>query len=1037
MGQGAPRGRRRRGGARGDRAPFGRGLRGAGPRRQRREARTVPSPSSTTSVVTVKVGGDRDGDRSVAALAGTELGLYASETGGTPAYTCVSDADGDCSFTVPGTGDGGANHGGRFWVRQISAPAGWYTNPRLRTQVSTGSSEAYSFRTPPLYAGNTYSSTDSGANGFMVSSGSSNRTASGGLWQQSRNNPGLPRKCGLRVALVMDLSGSVSGGVPALKSAADTFVDSLRGTPSTMALFSFSSYSPADRVGADSPGLQSVSTQADADAFKAKYASWTNSTAVGATNWDRALYQPASAAEEYDVAVVITDGMPTRYSVSTDPQGNGSNTRFREVENGIYSANAFKAKGTRVLGLGVGSGVSGEAGLNLRAISGPTKYDGDNIATADYFQESDYTQVGRALRELALEPCTPSVSVIKQIRTADGTRFNAPAGWTFDGVTTTPGASLESPQTTMGDGTGAVNFPLTYDGISSSTVTVTEREKSGYQLVQQDGKNAACVNKVTEQPVEVTDDPGGGPGFTLDVPGDAPLSCVVVNQAPADLVPAQVRVDKKWVLKTPDGTRTYDEGEQPNDLAADLRLSDPVSGDPTVQQWGQTRTGYAEGDGVTVGERPRLTPGLDCTLDKVEFDGEELDPDDPSTRIVLEAGLNEHRMTNSVSCRTRLTLLKSVLGGDADPDDWNLQAIAPTGALPGPEGSSGATSEVSWNNTYQLAERRTDDDPELLNYKQTDNRTNFQTNPRSTGSMTCLLYDKDGDEVLGWNDGINGGVNVPLGLHAKCTAQNETVPLTLVKEVEGGDAEPGDWTLRATPVDPDPEGVPAQSVRGAPGPDGAKLSVRPGQRYRVTETDGPAGYVGEVECTVEGEPEAPGSPGSDTVTVPSGRRGVCTVTNTRRAARLTLEKSVDNAHGGTARPTDWTLSADGPSPVSGTTGSKEITDALVTPGTYRLSESGPKGYTASPWRCDGAGTTQGRTVEVADGAHVTCRITNKHKASPTPTPTPTAPSPAPHPAGGGGSGELPDTGESLRLALTGALLIAGGVYLFRHFRRRP
>jgi len=43
--------------------------------------------------------------------------------------------------------------------------------------------------------------------------------------------------------------------------------------------------------------------------------------------------------------------------------------------------------------------------------------------------------------------------------------------------------------------------------------------------------------------------------------------------------------------------------------------------------------------------------------------------------------------------------------------------------------------------------------------------------------------------------------------------------------------------------------------------------------------------------------------------------------------------------------------------------------------TYQLSETGPAGYTASAWTCDG-GTQVGSTVQLALGQQVTCTITN-------------------------------------------------------------
>ena len=74
----------------------------------------------------------------------------------------------------------------------------------------------------------------------------------------------------------------------------------------------------------------------------------------GSTNWDRGLAQIAESNTNYDVTVMITDGDPTVYD--TPAQGPGGRTRFIEIENGVFWANALKNKGTRIIAFGVGSG---------------------------------------------------------------------------------------------------------------------------------------------------------------------------------------------------------------------------------------------------------------------------------------------------------------------------------------------------------------------------------------------------------------------------------------------------------------------------------------------------------------------------------------------------------------------------------------------------------------------------------------------------------------------------------------------------------
>ncbi len=87
---------------------------------------------------------------------------------------------------------------------------------------------------------------------------------------------------------------------------------------------------------------------------------------------------------------------------------------------------------------------------------------------------------------------------------------------------------------------------------------------------------------------------------------------------------------------------------------------------------------------------------------------------------------------------------------------------------------------------------------------------------------------------------------------------------------------------------------------------------------------------------------------------------------------LTLVKQVVNDDGGTATPSDFTLSAVGPDTLSGAGGA----DGDVTAGTYTLSETNATGYTASAWVCTGTGTQSGASITLGPGESATCTITN-------------------------------------------------------------
>ena len=105
----------------------------------------------------------------------------------------------------------------------------------------------------------------------------------------------------------------------------------------------------------------------------------------------------------------------------------------------------------------------------------------------------------------------------------------------------------------------------------------------------------------------------------------------------------------------------------------------------------------------------------------------------------------------------------------------------------------------------------------------------------------------------------------------------------------------------------------------------------------------------------------------------------CTYTNTYTPrATLTLVKAVD---GGTALPSRWTLSASGPTPISGVSGSSAVTSQPVDAGAYTLDEAGaPLGYTSQGWSCT-AGTQSGSRLTLADNDNATCTITNRFSRS--------------------------------------------------------
>ncbi len=122
----------------------------------------------------------------------------------------------------------------------------------------------------------------------------------------------------------------------------------------------------------------------------------------------------------------------------------------------------------------------------------------------------------------------------------------------------------------------------------------------------------------------------------------------------------------------------------------------------------------------------------------------------------------------------------------------------------------------------------------------------------------------------------------------------------------------------------------------------------------------------------------------NSLTLANGDAATCTITNDDNAASLTLVKEVTNDNGGSASETAWTLTAAGPTPLSGVTATAAVTNAAVNAGTYTLSESGgPSGYTASAYSCvkNNGAPVSGNSLTLANGDAATCTITNDDQAA--------------------------------------------------------
>jgi hypothetical protein len=355
-------------------------------------ASTAPKAAQGTDpTITIRVGGVRIGENGPPGPpAATGLGgVTFAVTPATPGQpdTCVSSLVGLCTLHVAARQT--------YTVTQTGTPGGWYASPSLAVgsagQVTPHACDALDVPvgdgdvTVPAAAPNS----------------STSPTARGGTWALSVDDPELPDGCGLRIALLIDLSSSITSNIlPTYKAAATAFVEALRGTPSSIAIYTFGTSAPANNTNdANVVPPVSVATPAGVAELVNKINGLTVPSNSG-TNWDAGLWQVArhNPVHHYQSTIILTDGDPTYYGPVNDLGGRGNLTRFAEVENGVFSANALKDQGTSVLGVGIGSSSHGLPYTdNIRAISGP-------VENRDYFN-TDFDRLSKVLADLALRKC--------------------------------------------------------------------------------------------------------------------------------------------------------------------------------------------------------------------------------------------------------------------------------------------------------------------------------------------------------------------------------------------------------------------------------------------------------------------------------------------------------------------------------------------------------------------------------------------------------------------------------------------------------
>lgn len=497
-------------------------------------------------------------------------------------------------------------------------------------------------------------------------------------------------------------------------------------------------------------------------------------------------------------------------------------------------------------------------------------------------------------------------------------------------------------------GSGATGDPAITDAAAGSgTVALSETPRDGYEPGDWECTGAAHAPTQT----------GAGTATLELTPADREVSCALTNTWTGAHLTLVKRVQNGGLDPVQPGS--------PEDwtLSAVSPSGDRLDVDGTGGGF-VTSGSYNLSEAARGSVDPGYRPGLwECT--GAPSDAFTLTGDTPGAgTIELGAGADVTCTLANLFTPPHLTLRVVVRGGPLpSSDDWTAQYtnIATGAGDLGITGSDAVTRVAVGAGSYLLSA--------------------YPSRSDATA---------DGYTASGWScDGVSGGTQrlpndtstIDIGddsLDVVCTIVYDWSggTLTLVKTVRGGSAAPGDWTLSATPGDPEHFGI--GGTTGEPAVTDAPVlagSYALGEEPSHPSADLDEYLAGEWACTG-------GTVTSGSVTVAPGADVRCEIVNTFAPPRLTLVKRVV---GGEARPDAWTLEAAGPTTVSGTSGDPGVTHAAVDSGSYALAErpvpgKPTAGYVADDWRCYGA-PVSGGTVVLGAGDAAICTVTNRAGAS--------------------------------------------------------
>ena len=881
---------------------------------------------------------------------------------------------------------------GTWYARQKSAPTGWQSLSQLKWNNSVRDYTA----SASVTSGNTGTANIEGSNGDST------------RFVQRLANPALPQGCdnGLKVLLLLDTSGSTSGHGNDYKSASNTFINTLAGTPTKLKISTFATTSSPGSTQYD---LNTSGGQTDAhNRISNIYPS--NSSGAGYTNWDQAFQDAGSAG--VDVVVVVTDGNPTIH------QGGSTNssTGIADITYAIASANHAKnpghvAGGTgsqTMMAVGVGGGIATD---NLKAISGPNE-------GTDWTAAADPAALAQVLKDVASKICGGTLTVKKSLDpTTDPGLFDLKVN------SVTKAFAVGNDGTSGKLNVDAGTYALTETAAATSPTTLADYN-SKLDCVDKDGavtvidgkvevkgnQDVTCTftntRKTGSLTVKKSLDPTTDPGlFDLKIDGTAYAQNVSHNGTTGSQT---VAAGEHTVTETAGSNSPTALSDYEGSLACQDSQGDVASTDGKVQ--------VADGQAVTctftntrktgtLTVKKSLDPTADPGLFDLKIDGtayaNNVGHDGTTGAQTVVAG--EHTVTETAGSNspTAITDYNSklacqdkngpvVVGQDGKLDVDGKQAVTCTFTNTRKTGTIAVKKSLDPTTDPGLFDLKIDGtayaqnvghngttgDQTVAAGEHTVTETAGSNSPTALSDYNAKLACQDAQGDVASTD---GKVQVADGQAVTCTFTNtrKTGSLTVKKSLDPT-ADPGLFDLKIDGT------AYAQNVshNGTTG----DQTVVAGE-HTVTETTGSnspttlSDYNAKLACE---DKNGPVTSTDGKVQVADSQAVTCTFTNTRKAGSLTVKKSLDP----TTDPGLFDLKIDGTTYAQNVSHNGTTGDQYAVAGEHAISETaGSNSPTAltdynSKLACQDkngpVASTDGK-VQVADGQAITCTFTNTRK----------------------------------------------------------